>query len=224
MFPMKYNYGDAYLRHPCERGIVEFSDGSKLMTHDIFNDLPAFMLDADVVFTDSPWNAGNMKAFYTKAEIAQRHDSFTLFYERLFQCIGDVSPRVCYTEIGKEYLAEYITQMRRLFKRVTFFNSTYYHRDQNLCYVVRGTNGGALRPKLDGVDEEDTIAWVCENEDYQCIGDFCMGQGLVAVGAAKAGKRFVGTELNHKRLSVTIERVLKAGDGRLSYCRREDTA
>ena len=35
--------------------------------------------------------------------------------------------------------------------------------------------------------------------------------GLVAVGATKNGRAFVGTELNHKRLSVLIERVVALG-------------
>ena len=59
------------------------------------------------------------------------------------------------------------------------------------------------------MDEEDIIEWVCANEEYECIGDLCMGQGLVGVNAYKNGKRFVGIDLNHKRLSVLIERIKK---------------
>lgn len=87
-----------------------------------------------------------------------------------------------------------------------FYNSTYYHNKNNLCYVVRGFQ---KRKKLllDGMDEEDIIQWICENEEYRCIADLCMGRGLVAVNAAKNGKMFVGTEMNHKRLSVALERL-----------------
>ena len=42
------------------------------------------------------------------------------------------------------------------------------------------------------------------------IGDLCMGRGLVGVNAYKNGKRFVGTELNHKRLAVLLERIVTA--------------
>ena len=96
--------------------------------------------------------------------------------------------------------------MRKLYKYVTFYNSTYYRDNNRLCYVIRGSNN-AKKPSLDGMDEEDIIKWVCKNEDYSCIGDLCMGQGLVGVNAYKNGKRFVGTEANHKRLSVLVEKL-----------------
>lgn len=38
-----------------------------------------------------------------------------------------------------------------------------------------------------------------------------MGRGLVGVNAYKNGKRFVGTELNHKRLAVLLERIVNMG-------------
>jgi DNA modification methylase len=113
-------------------------------------------------------------------------------------------------EIGKEYLAVFITKMQEIYKYVTFYNSSYYHKNDNLCYIVRGSRK-AKKPKLDGIDEEDIITWVCENESYTCIGDLCMGRGLVACAAYRTGKKFVGTELNHKRLSVALERLKKLG-------------
>lgn len=82
----------------------------------------------------------------------------------------------------------------------------YYHNKRNLCYVVRGSQK-YKKPALDGMDEEDIIEWVCSNEDYDVIGDLCMGRGLVGINANKNGRLFVGTELNHKRLSVLVEAI-----------------
>lgn len=211
---VEWNYGDAYKRHPIGNGeTVIFSDSSKLKVHDIFNPLPQFMFEADLVFVDSPWNLGNLKTFYTKASLKSIVENFGYFYNRLFECIKEISPKTCYAEVGKEYLAEFIFEMRKQYSYVTFYNSTYYHKKNNFCYVVRGSQK-RVKLSLDGIDEEDIIAWVCANEDYSCIGDLCMGQGLIAVNAIRNGRRFVGTELNPKRLSVTIERVIKEG---LSY-------
>lgn len=205
-----WNYGDAYLRHPCDRGIIEFDDGSMVCAHDIFNPLPEFMGNADLIFTDSPWNTGNLKSFYTKAGIDPSGQAFERFYHRLFECVAEIRPKVCYLEIGKEYLANYIVEMRRLYPAVTFYNTTYYHASSNLCYVVRGGAKRAKRP-FDNMDEESVIEWICKNEEYDRIGDLCMGRGLVGLNAYINRRRFVGTELNHRRLSVLVENIVKAG-------------
>lgn len=212
----EWNYGDAYKRYPIEKKKeILFQNGSCLMAHDIFDDLPDHMKKADVIFTDSPWNIGNMKSFYTKAEIAFPNiEGFEHFYKRLFDCIGEIKPRVCYLEIGKEFLADYIYQMRRIYKHVTFYNSTYYHKKDSLCYVVQGSNK-RKNWHYDGIDEEDIINEVAKNEEYDYIGDLCIGRGLVALAAAKNGKNFVGTELNPKRLSVCLERLYEIGVKRL---------
>lgn len=200
-----WNYGDAYLRHPIE-DTVEFSNGSILKVHNIFDKLPGFMKQADLIFVDPPWNLGNLNTFYTKAERTDHQDSFEKFYLRLFECIKEIKPNTCYVEIGKENLHNFIFEMKKIYKHVTFYNSSYYHKKENMCYIIRGSNKRKTL-KLDYIDEENIIEWICENEEYNCIGDLCMGRGLVAVNAHKNGKKFVGTELNKKRLSVTIERL-----------------
>ena len=134
----KWNYGDAYLRHPIERGKAVFTDGSCLMVNNIFSPLPDFMRQADLLFVDPPWNKGNMTSFYTKADMMPPAETYEDFYARLFACIKEISPDVCYLEIGKEHLADFVVEMRKLYKKVTFYNSSYYHKRDNRCYVVRG--------------------------------------------------------------------------------------
>src|SRR5690554_3789675 len=192
----KWNYGNAYKRHPiADNEIVVFDNGSKIKVHDIFDPLPGFMKEADLIFVDPPWNLGNLNSFYTKADRTDYQKCFEVFYRRLFECIAEINPSVCYVEIGKEYLAEFIFEMKKQYKQVTFYNSTYYHSRDKLCYVVRGSTKRRKLP-LDYMDEEDIIAWICEHESYECIGDLCIGRGLVGIYAHKNGKRFVGTELN----------------------------
>lgn len=207
---MAWDYGNAYEDYPIQSGTAVFKDGSVLKTHDIFNPLPEFMLKADLVFVDPPWNQGNISTFYMKAERVQPAGNFESFCDRLFDCIKTINPHVCYVEIGKQYLSNFMERMNKIYKYVVFYNSTYYHNKRNLCYVVRGSNK-YKKPSLDGMDEEDIIEWICQNEEYSCIGDLCMGRGLVAVNAHKAGKLFVGTEMNHKRLSVTLQRLSDIG-------------
>ena len=50
-----------------------------------------------------------------------------------------------------------------------------------------------------------------QNEVCNTVADLCTGQGLTAVAAYKLGKRFLGTELNPRRLAVAIDKVNKLG-------------
>lgn len=207
----KWNYGGAIDRHPIDVGQTAiFDNGSMAKVHNLFDGCPVIMKNADLIFVDPPWNIGNINTFYTKADRDDRVDDFASFYKQLFTCIADVNPKTCYVEIGKQHLADFILQMRSIYKYVTFYNSTYYNSKDKLCYVVRGSHK-SKKPKLDHMDEEKIIEWVCENEEYECIGDLCMGRGLVGWHAWKNDKRFVGTELNKKRLAVLLERIYKNG-------------
>lgn len=212
-----WDYGDAYLRHPCQTGTVFFGDGSQVEVCDLMLRMPDFMRYADLVFVDPPWTQGNATAFYTKAQ-AVGAPHYADFRAALFARIAEIAPDTCFVEMGKDGLADTIMAMRKLYRNVTFFNATYYHRPGNLCYVVRGGRRKPAR-KYDGMDEEDIIAAICREEDYTCIGDLCMGRGLVGVNAYQAGRRFVGIELNHKRLSVLLERICELGG---SYVVRSD--
>lgn len=204
-----WEYGEAYKKYNInDKSKILFEDGSQIKVHDIYDDIPEFMKNADIIFTDSPWNTGNLNTFYTKAQKEKIFNDFTDFYNRLFECIEYINPKICYLEIGKEFLSNYIMKMKKIYKYVTFYNSSYYHKKENICYVVRGSNK-YKKPKLDYMDEENIIEYVCKNEDYKCIGDLCMGRGLVGLNAYKNNKRFVGTELNYKRLSVLVDRIVK---------------
>jgi site-specific DNA-adenine methylase len=78
-----WNYGNAFLQFPIEKGIAVFKDGSTLKVHDIFNSLPKYMTKADLIFCDPPWNQSNIQSFYTKAEKQLEFD-FKKFYIRIF--------------------------------------------------------------------------------------------------------------------------------------------
>lgn len=201
---MQYEYGYAWRDYPV-RDTYTFDDGSVLGVGSVFDGAQPYMHEADLIFCDPPWNQGNLRSFYTKNEQVLKR-TYTEFCSALFSLIGDIKPRTAYVEIGKEHLADYVIAMRSLFPFVTFYNSMYYRKPENHCYIVRGS-AHRKRLTLDGMDEEDIIRWVCEEEDYSCIGDPCMGQGLVALYARLAGKQFVGMDINPKRLAVARKRV-----------------
>lgn len=202
----KWEYDGSIKKYPIGPGELWEQGGNKLAINDIFDGLPSFMKEADLVFIDPPWNLGNANSFVTKAGRTDYKDNFLPFYKKVFERLAEIDPETAYIEIGKEYLAEFMLEAKKLYKYVTCYNSSYYHKKENVCYVIRASRK-AKKPKLDGLDEEDIIAWICENESYSCIGDFVMGRGLVGHYAHQFGRRFVGCELNPNRLAVLLNRI-----------------
>ena len=180
-----------------EGGIIHVG-GGELKIHDWYDHgLPEFVKKADLLFVDPPWNLGNVSTFYTKARKDHIVTKFDDFYSVFFDHLAEINAKVAYVEIGKEYLADFIIKMREIYPKVTFYNSHYFGNKNNKCYVVRGSYKRTGLPKtLDYMEESDIVDWICENEEFDTIGDICMGQGLVAQKAIKYGRKFVGTELN----------------------------
>lgn len=206
---VKWTYGDGWERFPVEPGELwtEQITGSCVAVHDLFDGLPRFMLDADMIYTDSPWNTGNLRGFYTKAN--QRTDkAFGEFSSMLFEYIAAIRTPVCYLEIGKQNVDNFVEKMKTIYPVVQQWSVTYYKR--NLSFLIRG---GYDRQQFDftGYDDMNTPRLAMENEQFSCVADLCMGRGLTAITAFALGKRFVGTELNKRRLAVTVDKIDKAG-------------
>ena len=190
-------------------GIVSIG-GGLLKVHNIFDELPEFMLDADCIFCDPPCSRANINTFYTKADRDDYQESFEPFTKRFFECIKAVSPKQVFIEVFKSNRERFADELKGIFRTVNEYDSFYYNNRKNRCWILHAHNqGGEIRHEIGGIDEEKAIAYICENVKFDCIGDFCMGQGLVAKYAARFGRRFVGTELNGKRLAVAVERVEK---------------
>ena len=206
-----WEYGGAY-KNLDMSGEIALPNGSVVSVCDLVERMPCYMKRADTLFVDPPWNTGNIRSFYTKADEPLPAFDFLGFTAALWGRIDEIKPRTLFVEMGKQHLWRYLEQAERRYKYVTFYNSTYYDKRDNLTYVIHATDDHATRRRkaLEGMDEARIIAWVCANTDYGCIGDLCMGRGLVGRNAWLAGKPFVGTELNKKRLAVLVDWILKA--------------
>lgn len=203
---MNWEYGGAYKKHDMT-GEISLPNDSVVMVCDWNNRLPDFMLQADTLFVDPPWNTGNYKSFYTKADMKNENMTFEDMTDVLFDRIGQIHPETLFLEMGKENLSWCMERIRTMYRFITFYNSTYFHKSANKCYVIHATNDGKLKrhKPLEDMDEESIIHWICKNHPYSCIGDLCMGRGLVGKYAYMNGKRFVGTELNERRLAVLVD-------------------
>lgn len=203
---MKWGYGSVYKKYNMESAI-ELPNNSMVQVYDWTNGIPSFMKKADTLFVDPPWNKGNVNSFYYKADKNYTALSFNDFSLYLFKAIKQINPSYLFIEMGKEYLSWFIEECKKIYKYVTFYNSTYYKNNKNKCYIIHATNFYKKKryKELEDLDEEKIIEWICTNHDYECIGDLCMGTGLVGKYAFLNKKSFVGIELNKKRLALLLE-------------------
>lgn len=204
----RWTYGDSWERFPIKAGEIWRAGTGQVEVHDLYAGFPELMAQADLLFIDPPWNLGNLNSFYTKAGRVDYHNDFGGFADIFFQRIRQISPRVCYIEIGNQYVDEWTTRLSNLYPLVERWPVTYYRKHPT--NIIRGA--GAPAPlDLTGIDEAKCIELIAQQEDYAVMGDMCMGRGLVGLAAFKARRPFVGTELNPRRLAVLLDKIAHLG-------------
>lgn len=215
----RWKYGDAWEQYPIEPGeIWGLPNGSRVAVHDIFQPLPSFMFQADLLFVDPPWNLGNLKSFYTKAERDDYPESFTKFADTLFRHIRAINPIACYIEIGNQEVDNWYKRLQSLYPYTQRWTVTYYRKYPT--NIIRGSHIGLMTYDFSGMDEAEVIKAMATLEGV-CIGDLCMGRGLVGLAAYAAGKQFVGTELNKRRLANLLQSLAKQGATIKRYIKKE---
>jgi len=212
----KWKYGNAWEQFPMEQGQIWGipGNGSKVAVHDIFDPLPEFMFKADMLFVDPPWNRGNLNSFYTKAGLPHVSD-FEAFEQRLFECIKQISPKICYLEVGFQAVDKWQSELEQIYPVIQRWDTFYYRTHRN--HILRGASA-LLEYDYTGMDEEKVIYKAAEIERYSVLGDLCMGRGLIGLAAYKAGNPFVGTELNKRRLANLLQKLTKKGARIEQFC------
>lgn len=201
----KWEYGGFYKKYDMG-GIIKIGTG-ELKVHNLFDPLPEFMYKADVIFSDPPCSRANINCFYTKADRTDYQEDYTPFAKRFFECIDEINPHTVFIEVFKANKEYFLNKCKERFEYIRVYNSTYYHKSNCKCWIIQASNVINKKYPLENIDEEDIIKWICANVDYKCIGDLCMGTGLVGYHAFKNGKNFVGTELNKKRLAILVDNI-----------------
>ncbi len=200
----QFNYGNFHLKYDMS-GEISIGTGI-VQVHDIFNSIPDFMLSADCVFCDPPCNKGNLKSFYTKAEL-ELNKPYDAFNIALFKAIDAIRPNRLFIEVFKSNKVVIESLIKDRYKNVVTTQSYYYNNKSKICWIIQASDDDLYG--IPYIDEQYIIEYICKNIHFNCIADPCMGRGLVGFYANKNNKRFVGTELNKKRLAVLIERINK---------------
>lgn len=179
-----------------------------LFQNNLFNPIPKPFYGADYVVVDPPWNRGNLKSFYTKADMELDRE-FEEFLDRIFEIVAAIDAKACYMEMGFQSLETVKARMEKIFPNVRVIESKYYNRYK--CYFIIGEKDGEHIDLEDKVkDELLVIEEIISKRDGKVL-DFCLGRGAVSRYAHKHGKEFVGSELNINRLAVSLEDIKKAG-------------
>lgn len=206
---MKWLYGDSWERYPIAPGEVwGLPDGSRVAVHNLYDPLPRW-LRADLLFVDPPWNLGNLNCFYTKVGRTDYRTDFNEFADTLFERLADIGPQTAYIEIGNQAVDDWEARLRTQFAHVQRWPVCYYRKHPT--NLLRGSQQELLDYDYSGIDEARCIQILTMIEHYATIADPCMGRGLVGLAAYRSGHRFVGTELNPRRLAVLLDRLAQSG-------------
>ena len=117
-------------------------------------------------------------------------------------------PKTIYIEIGRQNAPMFYKRLSGKYPIVQSWDVLYYRKHPT--HIIRG----GYKPidfDFTGMDEAKCIEKIAMIEDYNVMGDLCMGRGLVGMAAYKAGKPFVGTELNKRRLACLLAGIAKLG-------------
>lgn len=205
----KWMYGHSWEKFPISHGKIWVDQfGSKIMVNDLTKNFPDFMMEADMIYCDPPWNLSNVNSFITKNGGGDYHTTFDQFYTALFEAIRKISARVCYLEIGNQYKEVFHNLLQKQYKYVQSWQITYNQKHQS--FLLRASND-LIAHDFTGIDDLFSPEIAIRIENCQVIGDLCTGRGLTAVSAMKHGKQFLGIELNPRRMAVTIEKMTKLG-------------
>lgn len=206
----KWRYGDSWEKYPIQDNQTwsHQASGSAVTVHDIRDRLPAHMSGIDMLYSDPPWNQGNVNSFVTKAGQSRYVRSFAEFLDALAGAIDQINPRVCYLEAGKQHIGDVAAMLQQRWTTVDSWLIRYYRKHP--CYLLRAADTPA--PMIyTGMDDEDTPLAAIQAEGPTSVADLCTGRGLTLLAAHQCGLPFHGTELNKRRLAVAIERANAVG-------------
>lgn len=171
----------------------------------------------DLFYSDPPWDPGNAKSFRTKAGLNEPGvkvnfpDLLIKVVEIARQSSGDT-----YLEMGKKN-AELLEELVKFGggRMINRWDITYYKKNPMVLFqfvfegaVQRGFTGSAS-----GMDDGDTPMWAIARSTSpgDLVADTCTGRGLTMRSAVEQGRRFIGTELNPRRLAVAIDWMAQHG-------------
>lgn len=212
----KWLYGDAWERFPIEYGEIWEAGANRLACYDalsfgVYQDMGLGNGFVDMVYTDPPWNKGNINAFRTKAEMSHWTQSFEKWLDSLLGVIYHYAQGPVYVEMGKDTI-ELLSRLaaKHHIREIEVIPITYYHRHPAWLFYGSAYHDYPARldhGSLNGLDDEDTPREAIKQEYPKTILDPCIGRGGTARAAWQVQKEKIqvyGVELNKRRLANVL--------------------
>jgi hypothetical protein len=211
---MKWTYGTEGVRFPVKRGELWKLNGHYFLCADwlkqdlnVLKSLPA----PSMCYVDPPWNLGNVRSFYTKAEQPDQPNDFERYLARLISVIDGLTSGHVYIEMGRQNT----TLLKGLISAasLTFleeFAITYYKTKPCVLIHYSRTKPQPLAPlPFEGLDDDDTpmLAIASSIEEGEYVIDLCAGRGLTSRSAASLGRKSINVELHPHRVSAALSRL-----------------
>lgn len=174
----------------------EIKTKSCVCQYDLYNELPSFMQEADLLVINPPWNTLNLRNFYKRVGFSVDTNIKNFLIQLLCQILK-INPKVFYLQMGRQNVDFLVKKLETEFSNIQIWDTVYLRR--NPCFLIRV---GGHQKKIDftGVDEQDVPKAVMAIEQFDCVGDLCIGAGSTGIAAYEAGKRFVGIDINQSSL------------------------
>ena len=213
-----WRYGDAGDRWPVRDGDIWQVGDHVVACGDNGRGASAELMDLfgapDYVYSDPPWNQGNVNSFRTKAGLQPDRDGFAQF---LLTFSGVVTrARAAFIEMGRKELSTLDAAMTsRGWAQVRIWDIVYFGDKPCVLSLYAPAGSSILTQVLTGdptgMDDALTPGWAVPaiSKPGDVIFDPCMGRGCTAEHSSKAGRLVRGVELHPRRLACTIDKLVK---------------
>ena len=180
-----------------------------VFTQDISQEIPEEMKQADCIYCKPPCSYIILTGYYHRAgqAIPPMFDAYGAYIKRFFEYIDEISPKHMYLEVTANNKDIFIDECKKRFNFVNV-DEAYYNRNRKFkCWIIRCGRTDAAPSPSKTVEVNTYIRWICKNTDFKCIADPVMQSAAVGFYSHKNERKFIGTELNKKRLAILLQRI-----------------
>lgn len=174
--------------------------------------LAKFGQPVHVVYSDPPWSAGNLGFWRTHAGLPKKQHDWRQFIAAWADAVSACAPGSVYCEQSKAD-PDTVTEAMKAISLPHSGTWEVLYSSQKLVNIILRFSRHRWKGDPSGLAGEPVAAHVFDNEPLckagNGVADPCTGKGMTLRQAHRCGMAFLGTELNPKRLQITLDWICK---------------